>query len=734
MLLASKKKQTEKDTNETQIMASDELKSDNIFQAHRKSVKELVAPNGVNPNPLDYFIIHDNGIDIYTMCFYIHKLPTNATFATTFAPLFNFPNVTSTVFIDPMVAGKSSKQLDKRVIMLDTERISAEKQGDRNKIRKIMSKLADAEAWARDIESGDNMLYEVAFLFVIQSPSLENLKLRASDFNMRAREKGIELQACYSVHPEAFLSSYPTNQIFKASVNRYIKSTTIKKHVMDKGALCTIFNHTNSYFSHKNGIVIGHELNSGQLVLWDNYDPSHDGYGVVICGKVGTGKSLSLKVISSRNIDFDYVIRSIDFEPRGTMGEYAIEAINSGGVNYQIMTGSGNILNLFDVDIEDVLDEITGKEFKVLRLKDKMTDVKHLIITMIKDGSDFNDFSIFTFISRLVSDIIKELYDERGIYDRDVDSLYTTGQTLTEDGRLTSGKVKKSLPTITDFYKKALIKQKNNSVQFHQLPYQIIVDAMKDYVKELYYCPETLQFFSREEYEALEEIDGDKYYMHDGEKYAVEALHGLKPYFDGQSTINASPDTPHINIDISQLPEKDRIVALLVAMSFVKENYVKKNSVNAKKAKKMIMLIDELHKTFPYPEARKFIEDAYRTYRKRHVAPWSITQALADYGNYEETKAIVKNATAIFLFKQDYQDRDYLKQTTPLTDSQINRVLSLGGDSSDPEEKNKRRGECCLIDNGKAVFLKIDYLSDSEALIAETDINKIRTMYKGAAI
>ena len=130
-----------------------------LFHENRKTIKELVAPNGVNPNPLDYMIIDDNGIPLYTMCFYIHKLPTTAKFASTFAGLFNFPNTTSTVFIEPMVDGKSTKQLDKRVLMLDTERVGAEKERDRNKLRKIMSKLNDAENWAKEIESGDNVLF-----------------------------------------------------------------------------------------------------------------------------------------------------------------------------------------------------------------------------------------------------------------------------------------------------------------------------------------------------------------------------------------------------------------------------------------------------------------------------------------------------------------------------------------------------------------------------------------------
>ena len=167
-----------------------------------------------------------------------------------------------------------------------------------------------------------------------------------------------------------------------------------------------------------------------------------------------------------------------------------------------------------------------------------------------------------------------------------------------------------------------------------------------------------------------------------------------KPYFDGQSTIVAGPDAPWINIDISQLPEKERNVAILLALNYLGENCVKKNSQNPKKASKMILLIDELHKLFPIDEARLFIADAYRTFRKRNVSPWAITQFLADFKGYPETEALLKNATSIFMLKQEIQDTDFLKNATPLTDSQIEKVCSLGhGDDDDSQE---HKGELCL--------------------------------------
>lgn len=727
------KKKSKKDEEEQEIIFKDGAEYDkedmDIFYASRKNIKELVAPLGVNPNPLEYMVIEDNGVSLYTMVFYIHKLPSVSTFAQTYARLYNYEGVTSSTFINPLGVDKSSKQLDKRIVILDGEQVAAEKEGDRNRFRKITDKMHNAESYAKAVESGNNQLYEVAFIFVLQAETLDKLRFMASEFHILAREKGIEMHSCYSVHPEAFLSGYPTNKVFKAQKG-VVKNDVVKWHILDKFSLCDIFNHTRSGFSHKDGIFAGRDMKTGQPITIDVYDESHDGYGVIICGKTGTGKSATIKEFSSRYIDFGYVVRSIDFNPRGSRGEYSIEADAVGGINFQIKKNSDNILNIFELDAESEFDEITGKEYKVLNLSEKIVGAVNLLMVMIKNGKEIRDFDMEAFIEEIVTDAVRDIYEDCGIVDGDVDSLYTTGNIL-EGGMLTSGKVRKKLPTITDFFKRVLIKQSENKEAMYRKPYRLVVSRMRDYVREVYYCPECNKFFERDEYEKLE-IDQDGNHLCECGSI-VTAIKGIRPYFDGQSNIPVLPDTPHVNIDISQLQKAERIVALLVAMEFMQENYVKKNSSNVKEARKMILIIDELHMTFPYKEAREFVDMAYRTFRKKNVSTWTATQALADYKGYRETESIIKNSTMIMLMKQDYQDRDFIKQTTPLTDSQVEQVLQLGGDPNDNDNK-ERKGEMCLIDNqSKVVFMKVDYLVDSESRIVETDMNKILKMYKGSS-
>lgn len=704
-----KKKKKQKVSNNT------EKNESSIFSGG--SIKYLVSPNGVNPNPNGYTIIHDNGKDIYVRCFYIDKMPTRSVFAYTFSDLFQFSNSTISVFINPMMEGKASKEMDNNIMSLESEKDIAIDKGDRNRARRVGKKLSQAEYWAEAIETGENKVFNVAFLITIFANSLEKLDIKSGDLYSLARSKDIDISATYAFHPEAYQSNLPLNRIYSVGVDK-LKQDMVKFHVMDKLSLSTIFAHTNYNFSHHNGVVIGRNLFTGKILSFDIYDKSHNGYGCLIAGATGSGKSTFVKTALSRYESFDYRIVSLDTEARGNKGEYTKLATQLDGVNYRICSDSDQIMNLFELDVHIEFDEDILQEFPVLKVFNKVQDCKHIILTMVRKNNKENpDFEMSTALERIVTDNIQELYDERGIKNMDIDSLYELGESHV-NGRITSGqKKKKELPVLSDFVYKALLYRKRNVNEHHKKAINVLIDAMLDYVRELIYCPECLARYTSEEYRQLEGEDHNK--VCKCGKHVIKQ-NGSMPYFDGQSTLEIDYHTPMVNIDISQLHETEKPIAQGVALNFINENFIKRNSMNPAKAKKLIVLFDETHKLLPYDEAREFLINVYRTARKRLVSPWTATQSLKDYCLNKDTLAIISNTVSKFILRHETNDRKTLKETSILTDSQIDIIMALD------------IGQTCLIDKNEVVFLKVDTL-EIEKDIYETDISKIKKGYQSKA-
>jgi hypothetical protein len=106
---------------------------------------------------------------------------------------------------------------------------------------------------------------------------------------------------------------------------------------------------------------------------------------------------------------------------------------------------------------------------------------------------------------------------------------------------------------------------------------------------------------------------------------------------------------------------------------------------------------------------------------------WIITQNYSDYHKYGETKDILDDVAMHFMFKQAPAARELISSQTVLTNAAVSRVLKLGEDSNDPNDKS-HKGEVCMIDGDNVVFMKVDYLRETEAVFAETDVSVLRSM------
>ena len=730
--LKSRSKEKRKRFKEEELKNFDSKKR-TVFD-NQLAIKQLAAPDGLNPNPLSYMEGVDGGRPYYCRTFTIDLLPKKVKFAKTFKALFNFEDCISSVHIKPMDEAKASSQMDKYIAIIDGELRIASKDDDINRVRRLKGQYRSAENWADAIQLGENAFYRVGFVFTIYADSLEDLDLKSDTFYTTAKKGGIYLSNCYSTQPEAFYSNLPYNKLFKAT-NGVIKTPAIKEHLFDKLSLTTIFNHTEEDFNHANGVMLGENLKTGRPVTFDIKDPSHEGYNMFVAGKTGSGKSATVKIISDRLSNFCFRFISVDSQAIGRRGEYSYLADSMNGVNYQIMSGSKEILNFFDIREEKIEERKGGevREIKTINLPTKIAEVARTVLVLLQGEKSAPTFEDETFMTRIIKSSIKELYEEKGIKNGDCDSLYEEGKII-EGGEIKKGKVRKPSPTISELYKKILVKSKRNGEKYYEKAYALILANLEEYVRELYYADgDEIVFLTEEEYYNLPiSKTGEREYTEkNGKKCAAIALHGIASYFDGQSTVLFGSDVPFINIDLSQLPDSEKWKAREVAISFVNE-IIKANSENVEKSDSLVAIFDEAHEQFANEYTRKTLENCVRTARKKNVSVWIITQNLSDCKNYDETKAIFNNIAVKIILKQDASDKAYLKETLDITNSQVQNIIDLGGkvNKKTGQVSKNHKGEICIVDNKRVCFCKVAYFKKTEGRIVETDPKELARLYK----
>lgn len=696
----------------------------------RAGILQVLAPDGANTMPVSYMILDDNGIELYYAGLYIDKLPVEGRFAHSFAGIFNMDYVESTVIIDPLLE-ESQKKINRRIRSLDMER-SGER--DRNRLRVLDGKIADAERWARQIDSDQSTLFETYFLFLIRAESLKLLTERISEFISRG--KGIGFRSCYAMHKEAFFTSLPLNEIFEAKIsvgkNLSVSKKPIKGHILSQAYLSLIFNHTTSEYFHEKGCVFGRSIYSGMPVTFDPFDKTHFSYGAVIAGQSGYGKSATVKQLFSRQVDFGVHIANIDYEPLpgdGKRGEYSIVAEAVGGVNYLISNYSDSQLNFFEISDEYEYNRATGEEIPTLYLEEKIVDMTNILMvlaTSFTTNGMVGEFepTEYSRIKSIISKNVRKIYADCGLRDKDAASLYET--VPASGGSFGSGRRKKRLPQMHDFYRAILLDARENKDSFKENAFSLLLDIFEDRVREMYYCPHCMKEFTREELSTLKRTERGAHICNnheEGKIYYLREIHGSQAYLDCQSTLSINMSLPFHNFDLSQITdETERINMIMVVQSYIEENFIKKNSTNPNKARKLIVSTDEAHRILKFEGARMFENALYRVARKRHTAPWLILQSVKDFAKYQDTEEILKSTETFMLFRHNYLDGQYIKDTTNLTQSQVDTVLNLGGTS-----EAKKYGELCLVDipTKRAVFIQADYLKDSEFDVVETDVEKI---------
>lgn len=641
---------SQEEQNGTEIIQASE-EDVNLLELNKSNLKDLLAPSGIDATNYDYMEIFSK-VSRYVRTFYVTTLPRQATFPYFLSGIYEFGDVNTSVYINPISETVSQKDLNKTIVELQSERYVAQDRGDINRASVLATKQAEAEALRDEIAAGYNKLFEATMVATLFAYSKAELDKASELLAMEASKNMVGIKATWAMQEEAFQTNLPLN---RNKLNR--------KHTFDRGSMATVFPFLSSDIGHDVGVPIGINKQTGLPLLFDNFHPSLTNYNMIIFGKSGSGKSVTIKTIMARSA----ILMGVENLVIDAEGEYVVVAEALNGININISPNSSTIINIFDIEPETVRDEITGRDRIVLNVENKVEDVTQALLTMAKGATRSTEVNELT--KQIIAEIVAELYVQFGI-NSDVNSIYKT-----EDASSGSlGRTKKDMPTISDWYDLLVKRAEEDKTDTYSYHYNYLLKVMKQYCKK---------------------------------------FDGQMAYFDGQSTFELLDDNLFININLSQLEEKfARPLAQQILLSWVWEKYVKKNSEDKTRARKKRVLVDEAWMLLDFPEAVQFLNTMARRARKRNVSLAVVSQKFQDFYEKKEAQAILTSSEIKLFLAQDKSEIEYLKEVFKLSEGETSFLLTCS------------RGEGLIRIGQEAAVIGI-HPTQKEFEFVETNLSKL---------
>ena len=619
-----------------------------------KTIKDLIAPSGIDASNIDHLEIISN-IKRYARSFFVSTLPRMCTFPELFRDMYLFGDINTSIYISPIKEERSQNELNRVINELETERIVAMDKGNINRESTITQKRLEAEQLRDEIAAGFNKLYEASVITTLFSYNLEDLDRYSKMLATEMSKTLVGIKTAWGIQEEAFQSNLPL-------MNDEIE----KKHTFDRNSMGTVFPFTTSEIGHPTGVPLGFNKQTGTPILFDNFHSSLTNYNMVIFAKSGAGKSVTMKTLVSRSS----VLMGIESLALDAEGEYTIVADSLGGINVVLSPTSKTIINIFDVEVETVKDEITGKARAVLNIESKVEDVTQGLLTMARGSTRSVEVNELT--KQIIAESVAEEYAALGITS-DPNSIYQADTRENAMGNMLA-RQKKQMPTIGSWYRRIKAKAQENDNPDYQYHYSYLLKVMRQYIRE---------------------------------------YDGQMAYFDGQSTFDLLEGVPFINLDISQLEERfARPLAQQILLSWIWEKFVKKNSEDRSKATKKRVLVDEAWMLLPYPEAVDFLNKMARRARKRNVSLAIISQRFQDFYEKEEAQAVLTSSDTKLFLAQDKSEIQYLKEVFKLSEGEANFLVTC------------QRGEGLLKVGPDTAILKITP-TKKEFEFVETNLNQL---------
>ena len=518
-------------------------KQNDIFSNSPKLI-ELLVPDCIQEKR-DQIIM---GEERYSRTFVLSTYPSKIWIGWLDKIFSQIGDINLSVSIEPVSDDSVIRQLTKKVTVLESEYQTYQSRGNIDVLHPLEKMLYDYEDIRRKIQTTNDRLFFITILLRVNARSLEELNIKSNLLKNEFAKISSKARTLNFRQFEGLKSNLPIN---RNEIHDYERNITAE-------GLAKMFPISNSNAeSSPEGVFLGSNYFTGLPVYLDTFSKELTNPHLAILGVSGSGKSVTMDVYGARSIvTLNRQLAILDNE-----GEYKKRTDSLSGRIIKIRQGLPSGINLFDIETEE-----NDNGVEKVDILGKVAEIRAVLAGIMRNYMDrsLNAKELVDIESAVI-----ETYKARGIT-QDKDSLFEKDAGKLK-GKITLNKIKKQMPTLTDFQK--ILATKENS--------QELAEILTGFLK--------------------------------GKSLGI---------FDCTSNINVNDQL--IDFDLSEITDEvTKFYANLVITTWITEKYMKLKNHYSRKS----VHIDEAWTVIKYKETADFMEVLARKARKRGVSLVIATQS-----------------------------------------------------------------------------------------------------------
>nr|WP_174522380.1 DUF87 domain-containing protein [Sutcliffiella cohnii] len=533
------------------------------------------------------------------------------------------------------------RTLQRQETMLQSNLSWQKRRGNIDQIKDLETKILDTTQLADEIQFSENDMFNVSVLGMLYAQSEKELERYSEQLEDEMAGQFFKLATTWSRVKNGLLSVLPIgkNQLMDSLRN------------IDRRALSTFSPFISGSGKFIGGVPIGINRITGQkefINVFGNEEVKPPNYNMGLFGIPGSGKSLAMKLIISRNMTGANMYSGI-IDPEG---EFVRLCKRLGGINLNISEESGIVINpcainftdipldeddeeldmLEDTDEKEIVEKNGKKYIRFVPIKEKISEILSFFDIIIR-GKNGEDEGLTVFERNYLEDGIKAVFNELQITSHP-SSLYIN-EVKEIDGQIIQSKARKPEPELGQIYS-YLVNNFGEDTKAERL-----IAATKPFLRD-----------------------------------------GSKPIFDGQTYLGKGvtqslQSARLVNFNISQLEEGFlRPIAFHVILNYLWE-YFAKSTDNA--TKKKLIVCDELWQFVDNDQTVSFFEKVARRIRKRNGGLLYASQDFVRILENPKARGILTSTFSYLFLQQNKIDLKKIRENFDLTDGEIDILFGNPG-------------------------------------------------------